>query len=200
MDIKDKIAKLLALAGNNNSPEEAKRALLKARALMAEHKLRPEECQKADNAKVVEGMLGIVVSARKYAWAVDLSAVIAKNYCCIAFRRKTRGMQPVEIGILGLEDDFDIAARIFKYAFECVKKTADEIFEEDKDWLPTKARRDNAEAYGYSFCVGLKEAYERQNSTNKEWGLVMCVPQAVKETELGKKKPMASFGSCVLDP
>ena len=41
-DYKDKIAKLLALAGNNSSPEEAKAALLKARKLMAEHKLRPE--------------------------------------------------------------------------------------------------------------------------------------------------------------
>ena len=43
MDVKDKIAKLLALAGNNPSQEEAKAALLRARELMAEHKLRPEE-------------------------------------------------------------------------------------------------------------------------------------------------------------
>lgn len=41
-NIKDKIAKLLALAESPNE-NEAKAALLKARELMAEHKLRPEE-------------------------------------------------------------------------------------------------------------------------------------------------------------
>ena len=42
-NIKEKIAKLLALAESPNE-NEAKAALLKARALMAQHKLRPEEC------------------------------------------------------------------------------------------------------------------------------------------------------------
>lgn len=41
-DVKDKIAKLLALAESPNE-NEAKAALLRARELMAEHKLRPEE-------------------------------------------------------------------------------------------------------------------------------------------------------------
>ena len=40
-NIKGKIAKLLALAESPNE-NEAKAALLKARELMAEHKLRPE--------------------------------------------------------------------------------------------------------------------------------------------------------------
>ena len=44
-NIKDKIAKLLALAESPNE-NEAQAALLKARELMAQHKLRPEECQK----------------------------------------------------------------------------------------------------------------------------------------------------------
>ncbi|MCE5361558.1 MAG: DUF2786 domain-containing protein, partial [Acidithiobacillus sp.] len=39
MDIKDKIAKLLALAGNNPNQAEAISALAKARELMAEHGL-----------------------------------------------------------------------------------------------------------------------------------------------------------------
>ena len=42
-NIKEKIAKLLALAESPNE-NEAKAALLKARALMVQHKLRPEEC------------------------------------------------------------------------------------------------------------------------------------------------------------
>lgn len=46
INIKDKIAKLLALAESPNE-NEAKAALLKARELMAEHKLRPEDVKKA---------------------------------------------------------------------------------------------------------------------------------------------------------
>nr|DAZ56609.1 MAG TPA: Protein of unknown function (DUF2786) [Caudoviricetes sp.] len=42
-NIKERIAKLLALAESPNE-NEAKAALLKARALMVQHKLRPEEC------------------------------------------------------------------------------------------------------------------------------------------------------------
>ena len=43
-NIKDKIAKLLALAESPNEAE-AKAALLKARELMAKNKLTPKECQ-----------------------------------------------------------------------------------------------------------------------------------------------------------
>lgn len=45
INIKDKIAKLLALAESPNE-NEAKAALLKARELMAEHKLRPEDVKR----------------------------------------------------------------------------------------------------------------------------------------------------------
>lgn len=46
MDYKDKIRKLLALA-KSPEPEEAKLALLKARKLMAEHKLTREHWRTA---------------------------------------------------------------------------------------------------------------------------------------------------------
>lgn len=58
IDYKDKIRKLLALA---ESPEEneAKAALLKARKLMAEHKLREEDCKEPEKLKVIKRHVGI---------------------------------------------------------------------------------------------------------------------------------------------
>ena len=44
-DIRDKIAKLLSLADSSNE-NEARAALLKARALMAQHKLCPEDIKR----------------------------------------------------------------------------------------------------------------------------------------------------------
>lgn len=61
-NIKDKIAKLLALAESPNE-NEAKAALLKARELMAEHKLRPEEVVKADKVKVIREVLDVTCTA-----------------------------------------------------------------------------------------------------------------------------------------
>ena len=187
-DIKDRIAKLLALAGNNSSEGEAKLALLRARELMAKYKLRPEECREKEKIKVVKSLIGISVTGRKYAWGVTLAAVIAEHYCCIAYRGHTKGTQTQDIGFIGLEDDFEICSRIFRYAFECVKQTSDEIFAQDADWYSASKRRRNAEAYGWAFCSGLQAAFDAQQEQNQEWGLVMAVPQAVRDTEIGKMK------------
>ena len=193
-DIKDKIAKLLALAGDNPSESEAKAALLKARKLMAENKLRPEECQKAEMANVVESLVGVTVTARKYAWGVTLSGIIGKHYCCVAFRRYAKGKQTQKIGFVGLEDDFEICSRIFRYAFECVKQTSDEIFKEGDLLYDASIRRKRAEAYGYAFCSGLESAFSEQQKEHQEWGLVMVVPQAVRDTEIGQMKG-SSYGN-----
>lgn len=69
-DIKDKIAKLLALAESPNEAE-AKAALLKARELMAKNKLTPEECQKQKNQKVVKDFTDIQCTAMTNPWAAS---------------------------------------------------------------------------------------------------------------------------------
>lgn len=119
-DVKEKIAMLLNLASNNPSENEARAALLKARELMAKHKLRPEECQKTDKVKVIREVLGVTCTALTNPWAVSLSAVIAEHYCCCAYRTHQRGCRTQAVGMVGLEDDFEIAKRIFLYAYDCV--------------------------------------------------------------------------------
>lgn len=56
MDYKDKIRKLLALA-KSPEPEEAKLALLKARKLMAEHKLSERDLEER-NTTVIKRAIG----------------------------------------------------------------------------------------------------------------------------------------------
>ena len=57
-DIKDKISKLLALAESPNE-NEARMALLKARELMAQYKLTPEEITREKSEVVKREVLGI---------------------------------------------------------------------------------------------------------------------------------------------
>lgn len=67
MDYKDKIRKLLALA-ESLSEHEAKAALLKARQLMAEHKLRPEDIEPAKNKKLINREIDVTCTKQKGAW------------------------------------------------------------------------------------------------------------------------------------
>ena len=78
-DIRDKIAKLLALA-DSPSEAEARAALLKARELMAKHKLRPEEIKKAENVKVIKETIGVSCTGMTDPWMPNLTAVIAGHY------------------------------------------------------------------------------------------------------------------------
>ena len=121
--IKDKIAKLLALATSPNE-QEAQAALLKARELMAKHKLRPEECQGQSGAKVVVRTVGVECTKQTDSWALTLGGIIGNRYCCKVYRQHAKGAKKVTVGFAGLEDDFEVCRRVYLYAYQCVKNTA----------------------------------------------------------------------------
>lgn len=191
VDIKDKIAKLLALA-DSPSEGEAKAALLKARELMARHKLRPEDVKKAENVRVVKEHVGVSCTGMTDPWAISLSAIIAEHYCCKAYRTNQAGKKSKLIGFVGLEDDFAICKRVYLYAIDCIKATCKEISAENKGISKTLIRQ-MCNAYGWGFCSGLKSAFAEQNQQHQEWGLVLVTPKQVMDVmnDMGKPK---SFG------
>ena len=185
-DYKEKIRKLLNLA---ESPVEAEArvALLKARQLMAEHKLREEDCLEPEKFKVKKALIGITCTKRLNAWITDLSAVIAENYCCTAWRCGKHGKQTVEIGFIGFEDDFEVCERIFRYAVDCVLSYCKTMRKEYRDIYTGKHISKMCDAYGYGFVHGVMEAFERQTQENQQWGIVLVIPQEVrnKAAEMG---------------
>lgn len=101
MDYKDKIRKLLALA-KSPEPEEAKLALLKARKLMAEHKLTERDLKEHDTT-VIKRAIGETFSKKANSWMDPLSIIIGENYCCSAFRCKISAKTTVwHVGFIGL--------------------------------------------------------------------------------------------------
>lgn len=190
-NIRDKIAGLLALSESPNE-NEAKAALLKARELMAKYKLRPDECVKAENVKVIREHVGVTCTVMTNPWAVELSALIAEHYCCRAYRTKGHGKKRNIIGFVGLEDDFEVCKRIFLYAYDCVM-SALKLEIERYPWDEPGDYRRRCNAYGWGFCAGLKEAYAAQEEEHQEWGLVMVVPKAVDDSmaDMGKR---STFG------
>ena len=181
-DIRDKIAKLLALA-DSPSEAEARAALLKARELMAKHKLRPEEIKKAENVKVIKETIGVSCTGMTDPWMANLTSTIAEHYCCRSFRRSFKGKKTKHIGLVGLEDDF---------AIDCIQATKKEIAAENKG-LPQTYIRKMCNAYGWGFIYGLQQAFKDQDQEHQEWGLVLVVPQRVTDVMIGMGKP-SSFG------
>lgn len=187
-DIKDKIAKLLALA-DSPSEHEARAALLKARELMVQYKLRPEDCVQQKSERVTVEGVGIHYTSYTDCWAGNLAAVIAPHYCCKWHRYRRKNGKSMEIGFAGLEDDFAVCKRIFLYAYDCVKTRCKELAEEHRKlgWT-SREIRELCNAYGWGFCTGLKAAYLEQEQAHQEWGLVLVVPQAVEDATSHYKK------------
>lgn len=180
-EIRDKIAKLLALA-DSPSEHEAKAALLKARELMAQYKLRPEDCQQQKEERVIVESVGIHYTSYTDCWASNLAGIIAPHYCCKAHRYRRKNGKSMEVGLAGLEDDFAVCKRVLLYAYDCVKARCNELAQEHRKLDRTgREIRELCNAYGWGFCSGLKAAYEEQEKEHQEWGLVLVVPQAVED-------------------
>lgn len=75
---REKIKKLLALSESSNE-HEAKSALLKAKKLMAEHKIAEVDLEDIGKKKVVRITTEFDCSKRREAWMISLGAIIAEN-------------------------------------------------------------------------------------------------------------------------
>ena len=188
--IKDKIAKLLALSSSPNE-KEAQAALLKARELMAKHKLQTEDCQEGTEAKVVKQTVGVECTKMTDVWALELGVIIGGRYCCTVYRSHTKGAKKVTVGFVGLEDDFEVCRRIYLYAYQCVKARCERIQARERGCSSGKEIREMCNAFGWGFCSGLEAAFQEQEQEHQEWGLVLAVPQAVEDVVSGMNKPTA---------
>lgn len=191
MDYKDKIRKLLALA-KSPEPEEAKLALLKARKLMAEHKLSERDLEER-NTTVIKRAIRETFSKKANSWMDPLSIVIGENYCCSAFRCKISAKTTVwHVGFIGLEGDIEICVKIFRYAVRCIKSEQKKLRKQHRDYYTPQEIAKICDSYGYGFARGVYEAFTRQNEENQEYGLVLKVPKEVKD-ELEKIGPPKEF-------
>ena len=179
-DYKEKIRKLLALAESPNE-HEAKAALLKARQLMAEHKLTEAELKDVEKQQVKDIRTDITCSKRRNPWIVNLSAVIGENYCCKGYRNHGYGEQTQHIGFVGLEDDVEICVAIFKYAVDCILSEIKRIKKENDCYYSSYVKK-LCDSYGFGFVIGISAAFAAQQEENESgWGLVLVMPKEVEE-------------------
>lgn len=178
-DYKEKIKKLLALSESDNE-NEAKSALLKAKMLMAKHKISEADLKSIEKQGVRQVRTQFTCSKRREPWMVALSIIIGQNFCCQAYREKQYNQQTQTICFIGLEDDIDACTAIFEYAVDCVRAGVKRIQKEYKDDKFHVKRF--CDGYGFGFASGVNAAFEKQKESDETgWGLVMVIPAEVTE-------------------
>jgi len=183
-DIKERIQKLLSLATSPNE-NEAKAALLKAKELMAKHKLTDADFKKEDELVhlLCEDVEWTTDSGK--IWLVKLCTLIADNYLCTASWQTKKGTRTHTLVITGLSEDANICKEVMGYAIGFVESRV--------DYLQRKRRdvdgKTVANSYATGFTLGLEIAFEMQKDEHPEWGLVVVKPQEVNdyEQELGNR-------------
>ena len=132
-------------------------------------------------------------AARERICMDPLSIVIGENYCCSAFRCKISAKTTVwHVGFIGLEGDIEICVKIFRYAVRCIKSEQKKLRKQHRDYYTPQEIAKICDSYGYGFARGVYEAFTRQNEENQEYGLVLKVPEEVKD-ELEKIGPPKEF-------
>ena len=182
----DKVRKLLALAQSDN-PNEAKAALLRACAIMAEYKLSQRDINKMQSGELEEVTFErLTYSNLRNIWMPRLARVIGDAHCCAAVARHKEGSVVNRIVFVGLGDDPHIACTIFDYAvhhIECRVQDTRRKNKEDSDSFYgfSNLKYVNARTsidvtnYGIGFASGLEKQYSEQNAEHSEEMSLMVI-------------------------
>lgn len=183
MDYRDKIRKLLALSESNNE-HEARAALLKARELMAQHKISELDIIDVKKKKVKRVRSKYQYAKRGEYWIGSLAQIIAENYCCRMAAERSYGKQKLGVIFVGLDGDVDLCNTIFEYAVGVARDLSDVYLKEkSKGYRLTHAEKNKVKnSYAYGFAKGVSVAFENQKEHDETgWGLIMLTPQEVVE-------------------
>lgn len=179
---KDKIKKLLALAGSAND-HEAQAALLAARRLMAQYKLSEKDLpdRNATLNQVIydeDTFTGI-----RNAWFPVLARVIAEHHCCGTFQRGCLKSQVQNIGFAGLDNDPVIAKTMFSYACDHILHWGKNIKAELGCGRQANALvKEYVWNYAIGFAEGLEQQYREQNKQGDP-GMELMVVVPVEVTD-----------------
>lgn len=110
----ERIRKLLALAGNNPSEEEAHAALAHAQTLAAREGLALEDIEAAAPPEPGEAELHRGTRAPPW-WHRDIAAIVARNFRCQAISRRLRHNWTATV-LVGMPQDLEVATYVWSTA------------------------------------------------------------------------------------
>jgi len=192
------IQKVLSKAENNSSEEEAHAAMLKAQELLIKYELTMDEIVTTshEDKKVLEE--NIRDYGRVNWYEKKLASIISENFKCKSFTRRKDSKDTIIF--IGLENDVDIAKRVYSFAIETLKyftkqyinNLVDSFNKKYPDVRFLKSSKDFKEeknSYIIGYLSGLKSKFKEQVDRNN-WGLILvkdkAVTQYIDNLKLGK--------------
>ena len=181
--IADKIQKLLSLAGNNPSQEEAQAALLKAQKLMAQYNIERADLTGEEKIKYTLETAKVKTNPR----SKRMCMIIADSFACkVILQYQKNGYK---ICFFGREDNAKAAKSAMEYIHRVMERGM--IAECKKHGFESASVAGSSlvyNAYADGFIIGLKSAMDAQTTA-----LAIVVPQDVKD-EFSKKFPNLGKG------
>lgn len=160
----NKVSKLLALAGNNPSQEEANSAYLKAQKLIAEYNLNMDEF----DAEKEEIVMILATHPNNNGYRTHLASIIAQNFRCRVI------MHGTTVGFIGYKMDAEVCTQVFNHAYAVSRRGGQKRERE--------ARKNGYSAHGVfnsyvrGFIEGIREVLDEQCRA-----LMIVVPDEVSE-------------------
>lgn len=160
----ERVKKLLALASNNPSEEEAKAAAMKAHKLIAEYNLDlSQEVGEKVNYKLVEA-----VHSNNEGYRKPLSVYIAENFRCKVIIIGNK------VNFFGREGDAEACTETFNYLYRVSHNIG--LRMERQARKEGKNTHGLANSYWIGFISGIRDALGAQSKA-----LAVVVPEDVKE-------------------
>lgn len=191
----DRVRKLLKLAENAGSEEEAALAAARAAELMAEHKLSQAELSLAsgdDKSReaITEGKVGNA-KRKRIAWQSTIANAVAKSYGCKQFWRGA------DITIYGRESSVQATTYTSQYLFNEVERLCESAYaKEPPEW---------SEVYRWNDALR-KYVLKRVRSNGRAWknafrnGAANAIAlRLVSEVEERRKRARAAARAAVLE-
>ena len=152
----EKVKKILALAENNPSQEEALSAALQAQRLMAKYNIHEDDVE-LDEIK--ENEIDSVFSEQKHdssfhSWRKQLATVIAKNFRCKCYLR--RG----DVVFRGFKADAEIALEVYLALYAIGDKLGSQKYKEELS--RTGSGKGVYTSFTLGFVLGVEEALNQQ--------------------------------------
>lgn len=162
----DKVQKLLALAGNNPSEEEAKAAAMKAQEMIAKYNL---DLSSLSAEEKLQYKLLKAEHPNNNGYRGALASIVAPNFRCKAVYLGN------QVHFFGREGDVDTCVSVFNYLYKTMRTNG--CRQERIARKEGRSAHGVANCYWSGFMKGLKDELGAQSKA-----LAIIVPEDVKES------------------
>lgn len=176
----EKIKKMLKLAENNPSQEEALSAALQAQKLMAKYNIHEDDV----TLEEIKDEIDSVFSAQKHnshllSWRKSLASIVARNFRCKCY------VSGKDIVFRGYKKDAEIALEVYLTLYTIGNQLASKAYAEQK--VRTGTGKGAYNSFVAGFLSGVEEGLSVQCTA-----LMLVVPKEVQEEY---KQFSATFGT-----